>query len=407
MTNRWLAEGQFGAAGGRAERLCYKYPCHEWLLASVTNPEATAGLRQLAQEPARLPRARATLLRTAATRESHRHGPQITRLQASKCAQALGAAALTRPPLPLACRRRTAAHPTTSCCHAHSKMEAASSPPGSEFYMERVRRAQAIPEAERSPEVATWLASHAAMKAAAAALTDIPYGQLLTLPVGGSEALAAVLQFVAHSFANVPVTLMLPNLHAGHLAPQLPPLMTVWCLHGSVCDRRQPLLTSILQSGLAGGAASLELVARLLLMASVYQQHAASDPALALDVMEVLEPALSGTAAETRLASELAQLQGQLSGSSSAAGSLPTVQQLQAARHNLSLCLLTWLDRPGKQQLDPDRVVRLAQRAAQGLATLQPNSPHSSLQLGKVAVCRRCAAAVVCFQPCCVLICVQ
>lgn len=151
--------------------------------------------------------------------------------------------------------------------------------------MERVRRAQAIPESERSPEVATWLASHAAVEAAAAALPDIPDGQLLTPPLGGSEALAAVLQFAALSFASVPVTLMLPNLNAGHLASQLPPLMAVWCLHGNLCDRRQPLLTSILQNGLAGGAASLELVARLLLMASAYQQPTASDPALVMGVL--------------------------------------------------------------------------------------------------------------------------
>ena len=64
---------------------------------------------------------------------------------------------------------------TSPCTHAEfwgpmAAMQQRTSPPGAEFYYERLARARAVPEAERSADVRQWLQQHEELEAALAAL---------------------------------------------------------------------------------------------------------------------------------------------------------------------------------------------------------------------------------------------
>ena len=99
--------------------------------------------------------------------------------------------------------------------------------PGAEFYFERLSRAQAVPEAERSPEVAAWLRSHAAIAAATSALPLAPDNGTLTQPLGGQAALAALLHFLVGCHTALPAHLQHPRANFRRMTPQLPPLAAV------------------------------------------------------------------------------------------------------------------------------------------------------------------------------------
>ena len=62
-----------------------------------------------------------------------------------------------------------------------------SSAPGAEFYYERLERAAALPESQRSSDVAAWLHSNAVMEAAAAPLPELPPGLALQEGGGGQS----------------------------------------------------------------------------------------------------------------------------------------------------------------------------------------------------------------------------
>lgn len=261
--------------------------------------------------------------------------------------------------------------------------------PQLEFYFERLRRAQAILEAERSPEVAAWLSSHAATEAAAAALPAMPDG-LLTEPLGGEAAWAWALQALAHARAHLSQFLLLPGCPSSCLLAQLPPLVAVQCQQGELRWSQSAVLRSILRNGLGSAAADLELLTRLLLLVNgAMQLHSGQDPQLALNILQVLEPALFSAAAEARLAQQLARLQQRLDGSAWAGGTLPTVQLLQFVRHNFSMGLVAWVG--SENELPAARIIQMAQRSAQPMLSLQPSNPRSSLSLGELALSCRCA----------------
>lgn len=267
--------------------------------------------------------------------------------------------------------------------------------PGAEFYYERLSRAQAVPEAERSPEVAAWLRSHAAIAAATSALPLAPDNGTLTQPLGGQAALAALLHFLVGCHTALPAHLQHPQANFRRMTPQLPPVAAVLFLNSKYAARWQPLLYSVLQDGLGsmGRPADLELVARLLLTASVCLDPGFEEPLVALLILESMEPALAGEAAAAQLAQQLARLEQQLvsdSGSSSGSGALPSVQQLREVWGSLSLNLLTWVDR--SEVLPTDRVLQLAQRAAEALLALQRDNPRGSYELARIAMIRRWAA---------------
>ena len=123
-------------------------------------------------------------------------------------------------------------------------------PPGVEFYNASLQQARALPPAERSGGVAAWLRCHDVMATAAAALPAMPLGgSVLTQPLGGPAALAALLQVLAHSFAEPPTDPKQPCTTLRHLAPQLPPLMRVWTEDPEVQMAPQPALLSVLGVG--------------------------------------------------------------------------------------------------------------------------------------------------------------
>lgn len=264
--------------------------------------------------------------------------------------------------------------------------------PGSEFYYERLNRAHAIPEAQRSPEVAAWLSSHAALDAALAALPPALPGVLLTEALGGPAALAAVLQVLVHTYATLPEDPAHPRSSLRRLVPELPPLYHVSVERGGLGIKPQPLLRTTLHA-LAGGAAlGLEPVARLLLMAAMSQNPVLEYPLVALDILKALEPSISGAEAEARLAQQLVELQQQLArtggGSGGGSGSciaLPMVRQLQTVRHVLTLLLFYWAKavRAASPSAAAD-LQKLGERAAAGLLALWPDDPRSSLEMGRL-----------------------
>ena len=105
--------------------------------------------------------------------------------------------------------------------------------PGGDFYYERLARARALPEAERSADVRQWLRQHEELEAALAALPELPASATsehpLVEPLGGDVALAALLRFIAAAFSDSAADLLHPEGTLGHLAPQLPPFYGV-CL---------------------------------------------------------------------------------------------------------------------------------------------------------------------------------
>ena len=77
----------------------------------------------------------------------------------------------------------------------------------SNFYYERLARARAVPEAERSADVQQWLRVHAELDAVLAALPGVPASATsqrpLVEPLGGDGALAALLRFIAAAYADL------------------------------------------------------------------------------------------------------------------------------------------------------------------------------------------------------------
>lgn len=204
---------------------------------------------------------------------------------------------------------RTPAHPLTS-------IETSGSAPGAEFYAERLARAQAVPEEQRSSDTKAWLALHSELEAATALLPPLPASATaqrpLLEPLGGDAALAGApsellpgrppplcakcgskhpcnkasngnntrtrrppaagaLRFLAGSYAGPAFNSMPPFGELRRLAPQLPPLMHVWS--EGWCVEMEPAL--LLEEMLDGGSlenaddADLEVLARLLLVAAV------------------------------------------------------------------------------------------------------------------------------------------
>ena len=104
---------------------------------------------------------------------------------------------------------------------------------GAEFYAERLARARALPEAERSADVRRWLRLHEELEAALAALPELPASAIhqcpLVEPLGGNAALAALLRFIAAAYSDSLRDPVHPKATLGHLAPQLPPFYGV-CL---------------------------------------------------------------------------------------------------------------------------------------------------------------------------------
>lgn len=142
--------------------------------------------------------------------------------------------------------------------------------PGEDFYTQRLERARALPEAERSPDVRGWLAAHDALDAAAAALPELQPGAALTEPAGGSAALAALLQFLVLSFCHAPADPIHPAFSDMHLFnAQLPPLFLVQRdSGGTITSQPTPLLGGILRTlRLPPGGENLVLVTRTLLWA--------------------------------------------------------------------------------------------------------------------------------------------
>ena len=290
--------------------------------------------------------------------------------------------------------------------------------PGEEFYRASLERARALPPAERSADVAAWLLCHDAMEAAAAALPGLPMdGSVLSRPLGGRAALAALMQWLVHSFAALPADPQHACSTLWRSTPQLPPLMQVWTQGPQVKLRPQPALLSLLGGGhsgcQAGGQLDLETVVRALLLVLVAQWPLINQARVAADVLAALKPALLGEVAAERLDRQIAQLQQLLAGSggsgSGGAGSgsgagedgssggsasgtsssssepkLPSARQLQVVWHVMSLLLSETPEAPAV--MSPRAVSDMAVHAARGLLQLEPDNPRSSCSMGKVAL---------------------
>ena len=104
--------------------------------------------------------------------------------------------------------------------------------PGKEFYYERLARARAVPEAERSADVRQWLRQAEELEAALAALPVVPASATpqspLLQPLGGDAALAALLRFIATAFSDCARDPLHPKATPARLSSQLPPFVRVW-----------------------------------------------------------------------------------------------------------------------------------------------------------------------------------
>ena len=104
--------------------------------------------------------------------------------------------------------------------------------PGAEFYYERLARARALPEAERSADVRHWLRQHEELEAALAVLPEVPASATpqhpLVQPLGGDAALAALLRFIAVAYSDSIPGTRHSKATLPRLAPQLPPYFRVW-----------------------------------------------------------------------------------------------------------------------------------------------------------------------------------
>lgn len=259
--------------------------------------------------------------------------------------------------------------------------------PGAQFYRDNLERAQALPEAERSADVAAWLAADAVMTAATPSLPEMPCdGTVLTQPAGGDAALTALLQFLAHLFACPPADPLHPTFTLRCFGTQLPPLMKVWLHNDRVMMQPQPQLADILTTGrMPSAEPDLALVARLLLLAAISVCPEIQQASIGVEALQALKPALLGDAAAARLNRQLQQLQQRLAGAGAGGDpELPTARHLQVAWHALLLRLTVDVHVP--EVLPPWRVSALGEEAARGLLQLEPNNPRSSLAMGKVAV---------------------
>lgn len=256
-------------------------------------------------------------------------------------------------------------------------------PRGSEFYYQRLERACALPEADRSADVKAWLASHDALDAAVQSLPLLQPGQTLTEPAGGSAALAAVLKLLAHSYCHPPEDPMHPEIEFCRLSPQLPPLMRV--IHTSSKGDLQPtpLLKGILASGrLPPGGTDLALVARMLLLVLVLHTPDVNNIIAGLNVLHAARLALFNDSRAAQLTQQLAQLQEELSSSDGSSDELPTVQQLQVVWSVLTLGLAAWPE--VRRELPAADIMSVEEEAVGCLLRLQPDKPRSSFEAGKV-----------------------
>ena len=109
--------------------------------------------------------------------------------------------------------------------------------PADDFYEERLARARALPEAERSADVRQWLRLHEELGAALAALPPLPPSATPQRPLveslGGDVALAALLRFLAAAFSDSARDPVHPSSTLERLVPQLPPFFHVWDLEGA------------------------------------------------------------------------------------------------------------------------------------------------------------------------------
>lgn len=76
--------------------------------------------------------------------------------------------------------------------------------PGADFYFEHLQRARTLPEADRSADVRAWLATHDAQDALAPLFPVLQPGPAMTEHLDSSAALAALLQYLAHSHCHPP-----------------------------------------------------------------------------------------------------------------------------------------------------------------------------------------------------------
>lgn len=273
-----------------------------------------------------------------------------------------------------------------------------SAPAGAEFYVERLERARALPQADRSADVQAWLAAHDALEAAAALLPELQPGPALSEPLGGGAALAGALQFLAHTYCHPPAIPRHPAFDTIKIGPQLPPLVRIYRDEdGSNHLQPTSLLTSILATGrLPTGGADLALLARMLLVA------ACNMDTLALRALQAVQPALFTSASVTQLAEKLQQLQARLasgssgssdddsasSSNSACSGVLPTVQQLQIVWCTLAVSVVGEACSENKPE-DADAweaaANALGMAAARRLLQLQPNNPRSTFVAHKVS----------------------
>ena len=109
--------------------------------------------------------------------------------------------------------------------------------PGAEFYEERLARARAVPDAERSADVRHWLRQHEELEAALAALPSLPASATaqrpLVEPLGGDVALAALLEFLRAAFSESVPHPVHPKAMPRALSPQLPPYFSAWIPEGA------------------------------------------------------------------------------------------------------------------------------------------------------------------------------
>ena len=112
-------------------------------------------------------------------------------------------------------------------------MQQQSSNLGVGFYEERLARARALPEAERSFDERQWLRQHEELEAALAALPEVPASATaqhpLVEPLGGDAALAVLLRLrLAATYSEFPCDTDHLAVKLWCLNSQLPPFFRVW-----------------------------------------------------------------------------------------------------------------------------------------------------------------------------------
>ena len=101
-----------------------------------------------------------------------------------------------------------------------------------DFYEERLARARALPEGERSFDVRQWLRQHEELEAALTALPEVPASATaqrpLVEPLGGDAALAVLLRLLAATYSEFPCDPDHLVAKLWCLQSQLPPFFRVW-----------------------------------------------------------------------------------------------------------------------------------------------------------------------------------